>query len=86
MAIGNKNLLAITFILQAAAFFWILYIRESWTLYILAAIFGIACGSGIPQQSPFVARVFGVRSLGLILGIVSLKFSLSFFTGPLEAQ
>ena len=34
-------------------------------------IYGLAFGSGLAQTSPMVAKLFGTRSLGLILGIIT---------------
>jgi len=74
--IGNKQLFTICLILLAIMIFSLVYIQQLWILYIFAIIFGIAAGAGVTQQSPLVARVFGMRSHGLILGVVSLNHTI----------
>ena len=44
-------------------------------LYLFAAIFGLAFGGGASSESPLVARLFGLSSHGLILGIMGLGFT-----------
>ena len=68
---GNKRLFMITLALQAVTLGGLVYFRELWIIYLMAVIFGLVYGSGLAQQSPLVARVFGIRSHGLILGLLS---------------
>jgi MFS family permease len=69
---GNKRLYVATFVGLAVALFSLGYMRELWLLYIFAAIFGLANGSGFAQGSPLAARIFGVSALGAILGMLTL--------------
>ncbi len=68
---GNKQLFMITLTLIALSLVGLVYIQELWAFYLFAVVFGLAYGSGLAQQSPLVARVFGIRSHGLILGLLS---------------
>jgi MFS family permease len=68
---GNKRLFIFTLALQAITLGSLVYIRELWIFYLFAVLFGLAYGAGLAQQSPLVARVFGINSHGLILGVLS---------------
>ena len=70
--IGNKWLFVATFAALAVALLWLGSIRELWMLYLFAAIFGLANGSGFAQGSPLAAVIFGTRYLGIILGVLML--------------
>lgn len=81
--VGNKNALITGFILMLLCLVWLLYSREVWGLYLFAVIFGIAYGDCAVQQSPLVATLFGLNSLGLIFGFVALGFPIGATVGPL---
>ena len=68
--IGNKSALIIAFIVVSIALLWLLVAREVWMLYLFAAVFGFGYGGVVALESPIVAELFGLRSHGLLLGIV----------------
>jgi len=83
---GNRRVFIIGFILMAATLFWLVPAKEAWELYLFAAVFGLAFGGCITSESPLVARLFGLSSHGLILGVVNLLgFTLGAAVGPLIA-
>jgi MFS family permease len=84
--IGSKMGLIIICILEGLPLFLLAGAKEPWMIYVLAGIFGFSYG-GFPSLHPLVfAELFGVRSLGVILGLSILAVSLgigigSFLTG-----
>jgi MFS family permease len=68
---GNRKMLAFTFILEGVVLVWMIFIKDLWMLNAVMVIYGLAFGSGLAQTSPLVAKLFGTRSLGLILGIIT---------------
>jgi MFS family permease len=68
---GNQKMLILTFVIEGAALLWLTSITGLWTLNVFMIIYGVAFGSGLAQSSPMVAKLFGTRSLGLILGTIS---------------
>lgn len=72
--IGNKQVFIIGFILMAISLFGLVPATEVWILYLFAVVFGFAQGGMGPSESPLVARLFGLRSHGLIFGVVSTSF------------
>jgi MFS family permease len=68
--IGNKRAMAICFLILIIALLWLQATRESWMLYLFAAIYGFSHGGFFALISPLVAGLFGTRSQGTLLGIV----------------
>jgi MFS family permease len=52
-----------------------------WMLYLFAIVFGLTQGTGA-SESPLVARLFGLKSHGLILGIAEVGFTSGAAIGP----
>jgi len=82
--IGNKQALIIGFILISASLFWLTPATDTWMLYLFAAVFGFGHGGGA-LASPILARLFGLRSHGLIFGIIGLGYAIGAATGPFLA-
>jgi MFS family permease len=80
--IGNRQVFAIGFVLMAAALFWLIPATETWALYLFAAVFGFAAAGCAVSESPLVAELFGLRSHGLILGVINLGFCIGAAAGP----
>jgi len=81
---GNRRVFIIGFILMAATLFWLVPARELWALYLFAVVFGFAFGGCATSESPLVAGLFGLRSHGLILGVINLfGFTFGAAVGPL---
>jgi MFS family permease len=68
---GNKNMLLITFAFEGAVMVWLAFIHQLWMMNVFMIVYGLFFGSGLAQISPLVARLFGTRSLGLILGLIT---------------
>lgn len=68
--IGCKKTLIISLLLDSAALFWLLTIRELWMFYAFAVVFGFSYGAAAALISPSVAEYFGLRSHGALLGVV----------------
>lgn len=68
---GNRRMMLITFAVEGAAMIWLTTITSLWMLNVFMIVYGIAFGSGLAQSAPLVARLFGTRSLGLILGTIT---------------
>ncbi len=83
--IGNKPSVIICFILMSAALFWLVTTEEIWMLYLSGAIFGFATGGLGVLMSPVAAELFGLSSLGVILGVVEFSWSIGGALGPLLA-
>jgi len=66
--VGGKLVLTICLSLITLALVWLLFAREIWMFYVFAALFGFANG-GFTTLLPVVsAELFGLVSLGVIIG------------------
>ena len=83
--IGNRKVYIICFILMSASMFWLMTAAAVWAFYIFAIAFGLAWSGLITSMSPMVAWLFGLRSHGLILGMVNTGFGFGCAAGPIIA-
>ncbi|MFC1861587.1 MFS transporter [Chloroflexota bacterium] len=82
--IGNKQATIISFTMMSTALLCLLLINEMWMFYLFAGIYGLSVGIGA-LWSPLIAEYFGLKSHGLIFGVINLGFSIGASTGPLLA-
>ena len=80
--IGNRWAFIIGFALMSAALFSLSPATAEWSLYLLAAIFGFGHGGFSASESPLVAKLFGLKAHGAILGAGVLGFSVGAAIGP----
>ncbi len=65
---SNKLALIISCVLLSIALLLLLTANEVWVLYLFAAIFGFAYGGVDILMAPVAAEIFGLSSLGAVLG------------------
>lgn len=80
--IGNKLAITIGFIIMLVALLWLLAAKELWMFYLFAVIFGFGYGGWAALLSPIVAELFGLSSLGVILGAVTFGLAIGEAVGP----
>ena len=68
--IGSRRAMIISFIIMLAGLLWLQVARELWMLYLFAVVHGFAHGGFYTIISPLTAELFGMRSHGVIFGIV----------------
>ena len=83
--IGNKSAFIICCIMLSVALFWLLAAKELWMFYLFAATFGFTLGGWAPLIPLLVAELFGLSSLGVILGIVIFVITIGEAIGPVMA-
>ncbi len=83
--IGNRRVFLVSLALMVAALLWVVPAKELWKLYLYAAVYGFAFGGGGTIESPLAAELFGLRSHGLIFGVVDVGFTIGAAAGPFVA-
>lgn len=83
--IGNKLATIVCFVLLVTAIIWLLIAKELWMLYLFALIFGFAYGGLISLTSLITADLFGLASMGIILGLVTFTYAVGECIGPTVA-
>lgn len=59
------------------------FVKALWLLYVAAVIAGSAFGAEGASESPLVARLFGLKSHGLIYGVAGIGFTGGTAVGPI---
>ena len=81
--LGGKRTLVICLVLQALAMFWLLRATDIWMIYLFAAVFGFAYGGCVPQLPVIAGEIFGLKSIGEIVGFQMLGVAIGGAIGPL---
>ena len=81
--IGGKTTSVACALLAAGAMVWLIWSKELWMLY----LFGIACGFSLgglsPTMTSMIGHIFGMRSIGMILGALEIGWAIGGAIGPL---
>ena len=83
--IGGKRSLIICFAVLFCALIWLQVARETWMLFLFAAIYGFAHGGLFTVVAPTVAELFGTGSHGVLFGIVLFSGNIGAAIGPILA-
>ena len=83
--IGVKAVFIIGLVLLAASLTWVQYAKEAWMFYLFAAVYGIAHGTLYTVFTPLLAQLFGLRSIGAIVGVFVFTGTLGGSIGPILA-
>ncbi|MBI4289457.1 MAG: MFS transporter [Chloroflexi bacterium] len=81
--IGRKATLAIVYVLAGTTMLWLIVARDIWMFYLFAALFGFAYGGWIPMFPAMVADLFGMASLGALIGAVHVGNAVGGAIGPI---
>jgi MFS family permease len=80
--IGNRRGFIVGYTIMTLSLFMAVFASSLSVLYLFAALFGFAFGACVTCESPLVADLFGLRSHGLLLGIVACGFTVGGSVGP----
>lgn len=83
--VGNKQAMMLGAGLMMVTLFWLLMAKDLWMLFLFGAVFGFGHGGMATMESPIVANVFGMRSHGVILGLVFFSDTVGGAIGPFLA-
>ena len=81
--IGTKRALGFSVLVVSATLFWLIVARQPWMIFLFAIPFGFAYGGSMPQTPRVVAELFGMKSMGAIMGLVGIFMSLGPALGPI---
>lgn len=80
--IGNRSVIIISLVLVSAALFWLIPISSILLFYLFAIIYSLGIGGSTAMESTITAELFGMRSHGVILGVMSFGFTIGGSIGP----
>lgn len=84
--IGNRKGFMISFAVTTISLIWGLAANDLWKLYLFALVFGVGWGNQAVLRFSLTSEVFGIASLGLVMGILGVAESVaatfgSYFAG-----
>ena len=84
--IGNRKGFMISFAVTTISLLWGLAAHDLWKLYLFAFLFGVGWGNQAVLRFSLTSEVFGIASLGLVMGILGVAESVaatfgSYFAG-----
>ena len=80
--LGSRPVFIIALSLMAAALVWLQFAQEVWMFYLFVTVYGFAHGAFFTLVSPMMAELFGLRSLGAIVGVVWFMGTIGGAIGP----
>jgi MFS family permease len=81
--IGPSKVFILCFFSALVMMLWLTQTGELWMLYSIGFILGLANGGNMTSDSPMMVRLFGLKSVGSIVGASSGIFSLGAAVGPI---
>ena len=79
---GSKRGFLICALLMAAAMFWLIGSSNLWMLYLFTLAFGFAFGATAPLNASLIGESFGLRHVGLIMGVIEIGWEAGAALGP----
>ncbi len=80
--IGRKAPGIICALLQVGAMVWLVWSRELWMFYVFAVVYGFSYGGLDPPTMALAGDIFGLRSLGVIMGALVVGWGIGAAIGP----
>ena len=78
----RKRLGTVCAIVQFGSFLWLLYAHDLWMFYSFGIVFGFLWGGTSIIVTALIGDIFGVSSLGTIMGVMNSGWSLGAAAGP----
>ena len=83
--LGNRVTLLLLLTAQALAMLFLIWATSLWSIFTLVLVFGFGFGATMPIRLAMIPQLFGMRSVGTMLGILSFGFSVGGIIGPVLA-
>lgn len=83
--IGSRFTLLLLLAFQTLALFLLVWATSLWMFLALGAVFGFGLGATTTLRMSMVSDFFGVRSVGTIIGLVSIAWAVGGVTAPILA-
>lgn len=72
---GTKFTLLLFLVLETVTLFLFAIIRPLWSFFFVAALFGAGIGGAAPPLTAMVSQFFGLRSVGVIMGVIGVGWA-----------
>lgn len=81
-SIGRKMLAVSTAFAQFGSLVWLMWAGELWSLYVFGIAFGFLWGGSSTMVTVIIGDIFGTRSIGTIMGVLSGAWAIGAAVGP----
>jgi len=81
--IGRKKTAIICSLLQAGTMGWLIWAQDLWMLYLFALVYGFVSGGFASTFTALLGDIFGLPSIGRILGVLELGWGIGAALGPI---
>jgi len=80
--IGRKAPAIACALLQVGALLWLMCSRDLWMFYTFALVYGFMWGGFSLVTTALIGDIFGMRSIGSIMGLINVGWTLGAASGP----
>ncbi len=80
--VGARRALAACLVTLTLLLIWLLFAKEIWMFYVFAVVFGVGYGGIVSLQPLVPGELFGLSSLGIILGTLMFCGTMGAALGP----
>jgi len=81
-SMGRKVTAITCALLVAGAMIWLIWSQDLWMLYLFGIVCGFSFGGLDPPVTALIGDTFGLRSIGVILGMLNVAWSVGAAMGP----
>ena len=81
-SIGRKKVAIASALLMASAMLWLVGASNLWMLYLFGIIFGLGYGGIDPPVAALIGEAFGLRNIGVIMGVLVISWGTGAAIGP----
>jgi MFS family permease len=80
--LGSLQAYALGLAVMLGSLIWLIFMHDGWMLYAFAVLWGFSAGGMGTVQTPIIAELFGIKSLGAIFGVCGLGVMIGGSVGP----
>jgi len=81
-SVGRKATSITCALFLAGVIIWLIYSKDLWMFYLFAVVFGFFFGGFDATTTAMIGDIFGLRSIGIIMGTFSAGWGLGAAMGP----
>jgi len=81
-SMGRKATAIICALLVVGAMVWLIRSQDLWMFYLFGIMCGFSFGGFDPAVTALIGDIFGLRSIGIIMGILNVAFGIGSAIGP----
>ena len=81
-SIGKKSTAITCSLFMGGAMIWLIGSQDLWMFYVFGVVFGFSHGGFAPPVTSLIGDIFGLRSIGVIMGALNVAWGIGGAIGP----